>query len=242
MCAVYAFMRYCDDLSDDVSIGNRREAIGGWRGDLKKALAGDLPKDHVVWPAFVDTVRRFGIPHEYFFEMIEGVSSDLEPREIETFEELYRYCYQVASVVGLTVIHIFGFEDPQALKLAETCGIAFQLTNIIRDVQEDVGLGRVYLPAEELKRFGVGKFEYGPQFFAFMQFQTSRARHYYDQSHPLVEMVKPESRSSLWALIEIYSQLLAKIERSGHRVLDRRVRLSTFEKVRVAGRAFLQRR
>jgi 15-cis-phytoene synthase len=238
MCAVYAFMRYCDDLSDDVSIGNRREAIAGWRRDLSRALDGELPDDHAVWPAFVDTVRRFRIPHEYFFEMIEGVSSDLEPRRIESFDELYRYCYQVASVVGLTVIHIFGFEDPKALELAEECGIAFQLTNIIRDIEEDVGLGRVYMPAAELERFGVERFEYGPPFFEFMRFQTGRARQYYERSRPLIEMVSPESRSSLWALIEIYRSLLGKIEQSGHRVLDQRVRLSTFEKLAIAARAF----
>ncbi len=99
--------------------------------------------------------ERFAIPHEYFREMIEGVASDLEPRQVETFDELYRYCYQVASVVGLTILHIFGFETPGALPLAEKCGVAFQLTNILRDISEDAGLGRVYLPGEDLRRFGV---------------------------------------------------------------------------------------
>lgn len=239
MCAVYAFMRYCDDLSDDVAIANRRDAIQGWKQDLEQALAGLAPREHPVWPAFTDTVRKFRIPHEYFFEMIEGVSSDLEPRAIETFDELYRYCYRVASVVGLTVIHIFGFEDPRALELAEKCGIAFQLTNILRDIHEDIGLGRVYLPSQELSRFGVVKFEYGPEFFEFMRFQTNRARRYYVESRPLIDMVKPENRSSLWALIEIYRRLLGKIERSGHRVLDQRVRLTTLEKAGVAARAYL---
>jgi 15-cis-phytoene synthase len=239
MCAVYAFMRYCDDLSDDESIGNRREAIAGWRRDLERALTGNDPGNHELWPAFVDTVRKFRIPHEYFFEMIEGVSSDLEPRTVETFDELYRYCYQVASVVGLTVIHIFGFQDPQALALAEKCGIAFQLTNIIRDVKEDVGLNRVYLPAEELRQFGVSDFEYTPQFFEFMRYQTERAKRYYSESRPLIGMVGKDSQSSLWALIEIYRRLLVKIEESGHRVLDRRVRLSTLEKLTVAAQAFL---
>ena len=111
--------------------------------------------DHPVWPAFHHTVRRFGIPHQYFRDMIDGVASDLEPRRIETFDELYRYCYQVASVVGLTIIHIFGFDTRSALPLAEKCGVAFQLTNILRDIREDAGRGRVYLPAEDLRRFGV---------------------------------------------------------------------------------------
>jgi 15-cis-phytoene synthase len=137
------------------------------------------------------------------------------------------------------VIHIFGFEDRKALELAEKCGIAFQLTNILRDVQEDVSLGRVYLPAEELRRFGVGKFEYTPAFFEFMRFQTDRASRYYRESRPLIGLVHPSSRASLWALIEIYRRLLDKIVQNEHRVLDRRVRLSTWEKLAVAAKAFL---
>jgi len=127
MCAIYAFMRYCDDLSDDEGITDRAAAIAQWRQDLVSALAGDGSETlrHPVWPAFVDTVEHFRIPHRYFFDMIEGVSSDLEPRRIQTFDELYDYCYHVASVVGLTIVHIFGFrtgfDGPEALELAEKC-------------------------------------------------------------------------------------------------------------------------
>ena len=152
MCAIYAFMRYCDDLSDEP--GATRAAIDRWRAEMEEALEGRFG-DHPMWPAFHHTVRRFGIPHQYFREMIDGVASDLEPRRIETFEELYRYCYQVASVVGLTIIHIFGFDTRSALPLAEKCGVAFQLTNILRDIREDAGRDRIYLPAEDLQRFGV---------------------------------------------------------------------------------------
>ena len=162
MCAIYAFMRYCDDLSDDENVPDRAAAIARWRGDLELALDGHAP-DHPLWPAFADSVARYKIPHQYFFDMIDGVSSDLEPRVIQTFDELYRYCYQVASVVGLTVIHIFGFEDPRALDLAEKCGIAFQLTNILRDVREDSEKGRVYIPAEDLSRFGVSTKDFAPR-------------------------------------------------------------------------------
>ena len=153
MCAIYAFMRYCDDLSDEP--GRHRAppstlARGHWTTRWQGRFDG-----HPVWPAFHHTVRRYGIPHEYFREMIEGVASDLEPRRFETFDELYRYCYQVASVVGLTIIHIFGFDTRSALPLAEKCGVAFQLTNILRDIREDAERGRIYLPAEDLRRFGV---------------------------------------------------------------------------------------
>ena len=230
MCAVYAFMRYCDDLSDDLEIADRAGAIARWKRDLDAALAGQVDS-HPVWPAFHDTVRRYGIPHEYFHEMIAGVSSDLEPRRIETFDELYRYCYQVASVVGLTIIHIFGFEDRRALELAEKCGIAFQLTNILRDVKEDAELGRVYLPAEDLRRFGVTGFTGGPEFRELMRFEAARAREYYEASRPLVDLVHPESRASLRALIAIYRRLLERIEASGYDVLSRRIRLPGWEKL-----------
>jgi phytoene synthase len=245
MCAIYAYMRYCDDLSDDESNTDRAGSIARWKADLEQTLQGGAFPDHPVWPAFRDTVERFKIPHEYFFEMIEGVSSDLESRRLQTFSELYDYCYHVASVVGLTIIHIFGFDSPDALPLAEKCGIAFQLTNIIRDVKEDVGLNRVYIPAEDLERFGVSESDFtsstpGPAFLKLMEFETTRARQYYNQSHPLIEMIDKKSRSSMWALIEIYSRLLQKIVAANYDVLSQRVRLSTAEKAGIVVKAFLQ--
>jgi len=230
MCAIYAFMRYCDDLSDETGT-TTLETMRQWRNDLDRALAGDFA-DHPVWPAFHDTVIRYRIPHGYFHAMIDGVSSDLSPQPIKTFDELYQYCYRVASVVGLTIIHIFGFEDKKALELAEKCGIAFQLTNILRDVQEDIGLGRVYLPAEDLERFGVrpAKISYGPEFIELMRFEANRARAYYNEAMPLIGLVHRESRASLWALIQIYYRLLGRIEEKKYRVLDQRIRLSTPEK------------
>ena len=231
MCAIYAFMRYCDDLSDDEGIADRAASIGQWRADLQAALSGKAPSGagSNVWPAFIDTVTRFKIPHQYFFEMIDGVSSDLGPRHIQTFDELYAYCYRVASVVGLTIIHIFEFSDPQALELAEKCGIAFQLTNILRDVKEDSEKQRVYLPAEDLARFGVSPATFAPAdaFRRLMAFEADRARTYFDKSQPLIAMVHWRSRASLEALILIYSRLLDKIVASDYDVLARRLRLST---------------
>lgn len=237
MCAIYAFMRYCDDLSDDEGIADRATAIAQWRQDLASALSGNagVPA-HPVWRAFVDTVQRFHIPHQYFFDMIDGVSSDLEPRRIVTFDELYDYCYHVASVVGLTIVHIFGFRPgcggPEALKLAEKCGIAFQITNILRDVREDAEKQRVYLPAEDLERFQVSDtFEPAARFRELMAFEAARARDYFRQSAPLVRMVDARSQASLGALIAIYSRLLDRIVDSNYDVLARRIRVSTGEKI-----------
>jgi phytoene synthase len=235
MCAIYAFMRYCDDLSDEAGIADRTGSIANWRRDLEAALAGSLPP-HELWPAFADAVQRYRIPHQYFFEMIEGVSSDLEPRRMRTFDELYAYCYHVASVVGLTIIHIFGFKNPEALKLAEKCGVAFQLTNILRDVREDAGNGRVYLPDDDLARFGVtpeslGGRELTPALRELLAFEAERARTYYRESAPLVAMIDRASRPSLRALIGIYACLLDRIAAADYQVLRARIRVPTWQKL-----------
>ena len=216
-------------------------------------------------------MERYGIPARYFHEMIDGVASDLEPREFQSFEELYRYCYQVASVAGLSVVHILGFESPGALLLAEKCGVAFQLTNILRDVREDSGQGRVFFPAEDMARFHVSREDLlranlsgntrltalpfatgqgacargapppcqGPSdgIRELMRFETARARAYYQESAPLVGMVRRKNRRALWALIEIYRRLLEKIERKNFEVFGDRVRLSSAEKCRIVARA-----
>jgi phytoene synthase len=228
MCAIYAFMRYCDDISE--SAGASREAIEQWRRDLELALAGQNA-DNPLWPAFHHTVKRYAIPDQYFYDMIEGVSSDTGPRQIQTFDELYRYCYQVASVVGLTILHIFGFESPEAPKLAEKCGIAFQLTNILRDIREDLENGRVYIPAEDIIRFGAHLKNRDESFLRLMRFEAERARQYYLESRPLIELVHARSRPSLWAIIEIYRRLLGRIERSNFDVLEKRIRVPTWEKL-----------
>ena len=235
MCAVYAFMRYCDDLSDEP--GASAAAIARWRAALDDALEGRYD-GNPCWPAFHDAVRRYRIPPRYFHEMIDGVSSDLEPRRFETFPELYRYCYQVASVVGLTVIHIFGYDSPEALPLAEKCGVAFQLTNILRDIREDAGRGRIYLPLEDLRRFGVTEADLaagagGAGLLRLMSFEAARARSYYDKAMPLTGMVRRRSRPSLRALIGIYSRLLERIERKNYDVFSERVSLSEIGRAHV---------
>ena len=196
-------------------------------------------------PAFHDTVTRYHIPARYFHEMIDGVASDLEPRRFETFEQLYRYCYQVASTAGLTTIHILGFNSPDALPLAEKCGIAFQLTNILRDIREDAERGRIYLPAEDLARFHAREEDIrsgmrAPEFIDLMDFEAGRARQYYRESQPLLGLVDHRSRASLAALISIYSRLLDRIERSNYDVFTRRISLPAWEKSWIVLRSLIR--
>jgi len=239
MSTLYAFMRECDDRSDEA--GATLAHIDDWRRQLDSTLAGHVA-DHPIWPAFADIVQRFRIPERYFHEMIEGVSSDLEPRHVQSYGELYRYCYLVASVVGLTTIYVFGFSDPNAPALAEKCGIAFQLTNIIRDVGEDARNGRVYLPQDDLDTFGVTRdmlqLEATPEAVRrLLKFEAGRAREYYRESRPLIRMVEADSRPALWALIEIYSRLLQRIAAKSYDVLPDRIRLSTPHKLFVLAQA-----
>lgn len=247
ICAIYAFMRYCDDLSDEPGMGGGRgrEMMSHWRRQLEEALAGRAG-DHALWPAFLDVVERYRIPHRYFFEMIEGVSFDLEPHRFTTFDDLYKYCYRVASVAGLTAVHIFGFDSVDALPLAEKCGIAFQLTNILRDVREDSARGRIYFPLDDMDRHGVTPDEVlraarTDGLVQLMRYEAGRARAYYAEATPLVKMVHPESRASLWALIEIYRRVLDRIEASNYNVFSGRIRLPASEKCWIVVRSFLRR-
>jgi phytoene synthase len=246
LCAIYAFMRQCDDLADDSSdAAQGRSALERWRGDMEAALAGRAP-DHPVWPAFAATVARYRMPHDGFRDMIAGVASDLEPVDFRTYEDLYRYCYRVASVAGLCVVHILGYESREALALAEKCGVAFQLTNILRDVKEDAARGRVYFPEEDLARFGVRREDLlrgngSGEFAELMRFEAGRARALYAESATLPDLVPSRNRACLRALIEIYRRLLDRIEESNFDVLTRRIALPAWEKSLIVLRAWLAR-
>ena len=237
-CAVYAFMRYCDDVADgEDGVSTKAARLREWRQALEGALRGDYG-DSLILPAFHQAVRQYSIPAEYFHDLIDGAEMDLSIQTYRTFEDLYRYCYRVASVVGLCSLHILGFEDPEARKLAEECGIAFQLTNILRDLREDARSGRIYLPLEDLERFNYSAEQlaagvYNQEFLLLMQFEIERARGFYERAYPLIEMVEPESRPALWTLISIYRGILRAIERNRSNVFSREAALTEMEKLEV---------
>jgi phytoene synthase len=242
MCAVYAFYRECDDLSDEQGAVAAR--LDDWSAALYRALDGDT-SGHPLWPAFADTVHRFRIPPIYFDEMIAGVKSDLDFQQPQSFADLYRYCYRVASVVGLTVTHIFGFRHSGALALAEKCGIAFQLTNILRDVGEDHRNGRIYLPRDAMQAHGVqaadlAGTETPDALLRLLVSLGARARAYFEESRALIGMVERDSQGSLWALIEIYDRLLQRLETHRFHVLEQRHALSKLEKLSILARSFLR--
>jgi phytoene synthase len=245
-CAVYAFMRYCDDISDGTdALEDKRKQLKMWRAQLDAAVQGNLEGSPIL-PAFRDAVQRFSIPAEYFHWIIDGAEMDLAIDRYETFDDLYRYCFHVASAVGLVCLQIFGYTDERAKKLAEQCGIAFQLTNILRDIKEDAGMGRVYLPAEDLRRFHITEDDLGggtidARFLELMMYETKRARQYYTQARSLLPLVDADSRPALWAMMAIYEGLLKKIIRRNYDVFGHTIRLSSAEKTAIALRALTMR-
>ncbi|MEI8064204.1 MAG: presqualene diphosphate synthase HpnD [Verrucomicrobiota bacterium] len=247
MCAIYAFMRRSDDIADGA--GNPALASAGlkqWRATVDAALT-DGKYDDPILPALVDTVQRYRIERRYFHELLDGTEMDQAVTRYETFDQLYRYCYHVASVVGLVVLPVFGIKDEAAKIPGEACGIAFQLTNILRDVKEDAQLGRIYLPAEDRQRFGVSDADifssnFTPGFVALMEFEAARAREFYMKAEPLLEMIDADSRSTLAVMIGIYGGILDKIEKTGYAVFDGRVRLSTGEKLWIVAKNWVKYR
>ena len=154
ICALYAFSRLADDFSDDQPDAERaRASTQAWRANLDRALAGDA-SGHPVLPALVDTFARYAIDPVYMHELLNGTEMDSDKNRYQTWDETYQYCYRVASVIGIMTIHVFGFNDPRAVALAEKTGIAFQMTNILRDLAEDAGRDRIYLPLEDLRARG----------------------------------------------------------------------------------------
>jgi 15-cis-phytoene synthase len=247
ICAIYAFMRRADDLADDDALPREErlrrleEWSSAWRGVCQGAETADP-----VFLAVRDAVERFAIPPSLLDELVAGVTIDLRPEgagrpdTYATFEELYRYCYGVASVVGLVVIRIFGYKDGSAERLAEETGVAFQLTNILRDVAEDAERNRVYLPLEDLKAHGVSldsllhRAPGAPPTPGERELLASiarRAEGYYTSAHRLLPLINRESRPAMWVLISIYHRLLKRIQDADYDVFSQRARVPLAQKL-----------
>jgi 15-cis-phytoene synthase len=257
ICAVYAFMRHADDLSDDesLSLEQRRTALSNWIEAWHRASGGEATSDP-VFTALVDAQARFQIPSRLLDQLVEGTAMDLyssrpvkavsaavHPLQYDTyktFDDLYRYCYLVASVVGLVCIRIFGYSDPRAEKLAEETGVAFQLTNILRDVREDLERGRVYLPLEDLEQYSVriedlaalttNHHHLSLNQRELLEMEANRAEHYYESGRALLPLISPDARPALWVLISIYHCLLKHIEEHNFEVFTTRVQVPTHQK------------
>jgi phytoene synthase len=262
LCAVYAFMRRCDDISDDasLSVGERRHKLNQWIDSVHRALAG-YPTDDPVLLALADAQRRWKIPIELLDQLAAGTAMDVQetgPEQIEaadsgrrqiqyaTFDDLYLYCYRVASVVGLVCIRVFGYRDPSAEPLAERLGLAFQLTNIVRDVKEDAAMGRIYLPGEDLQKFGVDVANFASPTMSeplrrLLEFEVERARGAYGAADELIPLISEDSQPALWVLATIYRRLLEKIAERQYDVFAEKVSLTTPEKLAVLGQGIWKR-
>lgn len=249
ICAIYAFMRKADDLSDDESISReeRRIRLESWLADWRAASQGNVTSDP-VFVAVRHAMTRFSIPMSLLDELVAGVTMDLDRAEggeldtYATFDDLYRYCYLVASVVGLVCIRIFGYSDPRAEKLAEETGIAFQLTNILRDVAEDAGRNRVYLPIEDQTTHGVSlnallhRSPGAPpsaQERALLMDIANRAENYYRSAEELMPFLDAESRPAMRVLVDIYHALLKRIERANYDVFSHRASVPLRQKLAI---------
>ena len=251
--AAYAICRLWDDIADDdASLAEKRRMFAETRRTLTATLSGpsDQP-DGDRWqhlpPEFIalaDATGSFGIPVKYFDEILEGVESDLVKTRFSDFCELRDYCYKVASVVGLICIEVFGYDDPDAEGYAVDMGIALQLTNILRDLNEDAGRDRIYIPQDEMAEFGYTEEDLKNQvvnepFRSLMKYQVERARSYYERSRPLFDMVELESRTCLRVLHEAYFAILDRIEQSGFDVFSQRIGLSASEKLLITARLWI---
>jgi squalene synthase HpnC len=259
LAALYAFMRLVDDVADEgADLAAKQRGLANWRAALDDAITGHeqhfdgnaamaspaatLGAAAEILPALVDTMQRYKMPARYLHDLISGAEMDLTVQTYPTFDRLREYCYRVAGTVGLTCTHVFGFSDARALDLAEKLGLAFQLTNIIRDVHEDYRLGRVYLPEEDLHRYGVSSEDFGRGEATLgvrelLRFESERAWQCYEEGSALLGLIDADSRGALWLLVHTYSALLGRIESLDYAVFGERVRLSKPEKMMFIAKA-----
>jgi phytoene synthase len=260
LCAVYAYMRRCDDIADDFKLpaSERRQRLNAWLDAFHRAEAGHATDDPVLL-ALTDTQRRFKIPVELLDQLAYGTGMDIQDSANSTasgaaelqvlyrsFSDLRQYCYRVASVVGLVCIRIFGYRDPAAEALAENLGLAFQLTNIIRDVREDADMGRIYLPAEDIERFKIGPSDFRqaaiPERLRWLlAAEADRAREYYSSARELMLLIDEDSQPALWVLVTIYRRLLEKISDRKYDVFGKKISLTVREKVVILGKGLVKR-
>lgn len=239
MNTIYAFCRKTDDIVDEGTESNEQKSVelSKWRSELEKAIKKE--SEHSLLNKTADTINQFGIPIEHFYELIKGMEMDLERSRYNTFDELYSYCYRVASTVGLMCIEIFGYKHSSAHGFALNLGIALQLTNIIRDVAKDAKYNRIYIPLDEIKRFNYSEEDllsskYNEQFTDLMEFQAKRAREYFDKASA---MLNSEDRASMFAaraMQIIYNRILEKIIKAKYDVFSKDISISKIEKIGIA--------
>jgi phytoene synthase len=244
--AGYAFCRLADDIVDDGEYGDGAgEALDSLRVKLADAYDGRAEGD--MWIALGDTLRRYPIDQRHLLNIVDGCRMDLNGATYETFDDLVKYCKLVASATGLALIEVFGYEDDRAVEYATDLGIALQLINILRDITEDLEIGRVYLPARELAEYGVSVDDLRnrratPEFKRFMKFQVGRARKYLASGVRLFPLLDSQSRSCPETMTSVYQSLLGQIEKNDYDVLNHRVGLSKFQKLRLLATIWLRGR
>lgn len=243
--AAYAFARQCDDIVDqDLPHQEKVASLVAFRQALDGCLAG--APTGPMFTALGHAVSSFAIPHQYLYQLIEGVEMDLTVRRYPTFDDLRRYCYLVASTIGLISIHIFGYRDGQrARDHAVDLGIALQLTNILRDIQEDSQRDRIYIPQDEMARFGYSEEELfaglaNRAFQGLVAHQVARARNYYVKGRKLLPLLPKRAQACVGAMAGIYSRILDDIERRPAAVFGERISLSTGQKLALAGRELVR--
>jgi len=247
--ALYGFARYADEIVDDLaselSIEEKAEALSTWGDGVLSDLKKGTSDDH-VGRALIDTVKRFDIPHEHFEAFLHSMTMDLTVQEYETYEDLLEYVYGSAAVIGLEMVPILGPLHNDAFEAAKKLGIAFQLANFIRDVDEDLDRGRVYLPIKELAQFGVTREMLEervltPEIIEALKFQIARVRQLQNEATPGIAMLEPTSRPCIEAASTLYCGIVDEVEKIGYDIFNQRAKTSTPRRIRVAGTAFIKR-